>query len=360
MPTGDHACVATDLDRGQTERWERFLASHPLGQYQQSVRWARVKQGDGWSARLKTWTSGHELAGGFLMLVKKTRLGRLGFVNKGPVLREETPEFINEALNRLVRTAQEEQLRGLIVQPPDFSKIRREHLHRHGFSLRAVPGIIDATLIASLEGGAEAIYKRLGSTARNEARRAMERGVRVVEGDQADLPVFFDLMCQSCVRQKVRPNPSSVQALRLRWEAFGHDIKLLFADVGNERIAGLLLLRFADRCTFEKKGWNEKYPKCFPNTLLYVEAMRKAAEWGCRSADFGAMDRSLAERILKEGTAPGELAATRHSFHYRLGGMPVLLPPAQIRVWPRFLTGCMDFCLAWPRLSRWLGHRVGG
>ncbi len=340
--------------------WERFLAGHPLAQYQQSVRWARVKEGEGWRAWLHTWGAGADLAGGFQLLVKTTRLGRIGFINKGPVLAEETPGGIDQALARVVRAVRSLGLRALILQPADRSRIRSEDLVRHGFCRAPVPGIIDATLIASLEGEAEAIRGRVGRSARREARRAVEKGVQVVEGARADLPRFFELMCHTCRRQGVAPNPSSVDSLYRRWDAFAPDIRVLFAKVRGELVAGLLLLRFGKCCTFEKKGWNEKFPEAHPNTLLNVEAMIRAAEWGCTCVDFGAMDRALAERMLKGEEVEAELSRTRYAFNVRLGAQPVLLTPAQIYLPNRWQRCLVDWLLGRKRLARQLERWISG
>lgn len=340
--------------------WEQFLESTPRGQYQQSLRWARVKQGEGWDFRLSTWGPTGQIEGGFLLLIKATRLGRVGFVNKGPVLAQETPDSVRDALGRVMESARAHRLRALILQPPDRSSIRSEDLWRSGFCRSPVPGIIDATVIASLEGGRNGIWGRLGRTARREARRAIERGVEIVEGTRENLPRFFDLMCQTCRRQGVAPNPARVDALYRRWEAFGSDIKLLFAKVHGELVAGLLLLRFGRTCTFEKKGWNEQASEAHPNTLLNVEAMIRAAEWGCEFVDFVAMDRGLAERMLKGEDVEQEVARTRHAFNLRLGAKPVLLTPAHVGMPHSWQRPWVDWILGRRSLARYLGRFLTG
>jgi len=130
------------------ERWEAFLAANPRGQFQQSWRWAEVKVAEGWQGVLETWPAGaEELAGGFLMLIKATRLGRVGFVNKGPVLREETVVELAKALAAIQRVAREQHLRAVILQLPDGSQIAPELLWRKGFGKSPVAGVLDATLI---------------------------------------------------------------------------------------------------------------------------------------------------------------------------------------------------------------------
>ena len=307
---------------------------------------------------LETWGEADDLQGGVQLLIKSTRLGRIGFVNKGPVLALESAEAIHGALRRLVQCTGTLRLRALILQPPDQSRISPDDLRGLGFCREAVPGIIDATAIACLEGGAEAIRARVGRTARREARQAVERGVRIVEGGRSDLPHFFELMCHTCRRQDVAPNPAKVEALFRRWDAFGPDIRLMFASVSGEAVAGLLLLKFGQRCTFEKKGWNEARAGAHPNTLLNVEAMLRAAAWGCTTVDFCAMDRSLAERMLRGENVDQELAATRHAFNIRLGAKPILLPPARVYIPNPLQKWLLKWCLRMPKLAQRLTGKI--
>lgn len=335
----------------EASNWDNFLRGNPRGQYQQSSRWAWVKAGEGWDARVETWGESGEIAGGFQLLIRSTRWGRIGFINKGPVLAQETPKAIQEALRSVVQFARSERLRALILQPPDLSRIQQEDLERVGFCRGAVPGIIDATLIVSLEGGPESIRARMGRTSRREVRQAIERGVQIVEGARSDLPRFFELMCHTCRRQGVAPNPGTVEALYWRWDAFGPDIRLLFATVRGEAVAGLLLHKFGSRCSFEKKGWSEAHPEAHPNTLLHVEAMYHAAAWGCNNVDFCAMDRPLAERMLRGENVEQELAETRHAFNIRLGARPMLLPSAQVCVFKPWQKWLLNWCLGKPGMA---------
>lgn len=338
----------------QEARWEAFLRLNPRGQFQQSLRWAYVKEAEGWIARLETWGGRQQIEGGFLMLVKETRFGRVGFVNKGPVLVEENAEAIQWALGRVKEMAAQERLRALILQPPDGTQIEARQLHAAGFCRHPVPGIIDATLVASLAGGRDAIAARMRRSSRQECRRATERGAEVFEGGRDDLGKFFALMCHTCRRQGVEPNPGSVELLHRRWDAFAPDLRVLFACVQGEVVAGLLILRFGKGCTFEKKGWDERFPEAHPNTFLNFEAMVRASEWGCEWVDFGAMDRILAARMLKGEDVEAELARTRYVFNVRLGARPVLLTSAHGYV----VCGWQRPLLKWALGRSWLARRL--
>ena len=66
--------------------WDAFLLGTPLGQFQQSSAWARVKRLEGWRATRFMVTAGERIVTGFQILWK-TRFGlRFGYVSKGPVV----------------------------------------------------------------------------------------------------------------------------------------------------------------------------------------------------------------------------------------------------------------------------------
>ncbi len=332
--------------------WETFLEAHELGQFQQSTRWARAKAAVGWEGRLVTFHSAKQTDGGFLMLVKQTRLGRVGFVNKGPVLLVETPRAIQLALEAVRREAIREHLQAVVLQPPDLSQISPAALMAAGFSSSSVPGIVDASAWANLQGGAEAIHARMTRTAQRECRQALSKGIQIVEGDASDLELFFELMGHTCQRQGVQPNPASVDALRAIWKSLGSGVHLLFARVRQETVAGLLIFHFGKRCTFWKKGWNGKFPDSHANTLLNYEAMVRAHAWGCDFVDFGGMDRHLAERWMAGESVHKDLSKTRHAFNLRLGAVPRLLPSAVLHVPNCFKRILADFLLRVPALRK--------
>jgi len=332
--------------------WEEFLEQNPRGQFQQSLRWGKVKALDGWLAEVQVWPRPEEIEGGFMMLYKHSRFGRVGFVNKGPVLGEETQTAVAPAIESVCRKARALRLCALVVQPPDQSRIRTEDMVRHGFLAVRVPGVVDATAMCRVEGGRPAIEAQMSRSATKHCRQAVRRGVEIFEGGRHDLPVFFDLMLGSCRRQGARPNPGRVEGLEGLWDAFAPDVRLFFARVHGQVVAGLLLIRFGKRCTFWKKGWNERAPETHANALLNFQAMVEAAEWGCDVVDFVAMDRRLAEHWQPGQTMDDELGQSRHAFNLRLGARPVLLPRAQVYVPSRVLRPLVGFLLSRPALAR--------
>jgi lipid II:glycine glycyltransferase (peptidoglycan interpeptide bridge formation enzyme) len=180
--------------------WDNFLRESSLGQFQQSAIWARVKEVEGWKPVRVVLTVDEEIVGGFQVLWRSSRFGRIGYVSKGPVVSPGYPglaEFTTNLLTRLTRT---EKLRGLVVQPPDLCRQMTDSLATAGFDLDVVGEVNDATWIVGLDGGFEAVERRMDSETRRKARRATERGITIREGGRDDIQTFFDLMLSTCRR----------------------------------------------------------------------------------------------------------------------------------------------------------------
>jgi hypothetical protein len=296
---------------------------------------------------------------GAQVLWKKTRLGRMGYVSKGPVLSEESPAAIKTAIGHIRQAAQQLGLRALILQPPDDSAIAPQDLVHHGFSPLPVPGVISATAIVDLGIGRDSLEARMNRRTRQEARQAVKRGVTVRWGTRADLPRFFNLMLGSCRRQNTSPNPGRVEILEAIWDSFPSRIQIAFAQVQAEDVAGLFVIGFGRRCTFWKKGWNSHESAAHANCLLNVEVLRWAAENDCHFADFGALDREMAESLLAGRPLTTAQQQSRHTFNLRLGARPKLLPPAQLLVLNPMLRTMVNACSRCRPLGRWLFRSVG-
>lgn len=312
--------------------WDEFLRTTPLGQFQQSSLWARVKQLDGWHSFRVLLTQGDQIVSGFQILWRRTRFGRIGYISKGPVIPEEPPDGLDFVLDLLDDSVRTLRLAALLIQPPDLSRGLEMALARRGFAPNHLMGIISASCWVPLTGGTAAWEQRISRSRLNEVRRAARRGVTVREGNDADIPKFFELMSSTCKRQGVQPNPSSLEALQQLVSVFraSGESRISFADCEGETMACVLELRFGGRMTAWKKGWNGTFADRHPNSFLAYESLRWAAGLGLQHLDFAGMDRHLAECLLARRPLTEEQKKGRDIFNLSFGAEPHLLPPALI------------------------------
>ncbi len=310
--------------------WDSFLQDSTLGQYPQSSTWARYKQATGWNCFRHVIRRDGMIRGGFQLLWKKTPIGRIGYVRKGPVAKDEDPRLVDDLVSDLTKSGRRLRLLAIVVQPPNCGWFTASRLQPPLFLPNRVLEIITATLLIDVTGGAPVIEARMRKTTRKYLRRAVRGGVCVREGTENDLDLFFALMVETCKRQGVAPNPSDPAALKALWETEGTGVRcrLTFAEHGGKAIAGLFCIGFGDTLTLWKKGSLPEYLPKRPVELLYHESLVWAQSSGYRFCDFGSMSRHIAERLLAGKKLTEEEKGSRDWFNLGFGDTPLLMPQA--------------------------------
>lgn len=308
--------------------WDAFLESVPQGQFQQSSAWGQYKQTQGWNvSRLILGINGR-IAGGFQILWKSTRLGRIGYVSKGPVLNQEDPELVTLLARRLRHQAAKLGIQAVIAQPPDFSHRMAEALLREGFRQGQPLNIIEATSLLDLTPGTEPLEKRLNGSVRRNLRRAARAGVVVREGTGDEVSLFYDLMAATCARRGVTPNPPNRAATEALWQSMARHGKarLSFALCQGEVVAGKFSILFGNRYSSFKVGWNGRHSRSHPNELLEMEGLQWAQANGYLLADWVGISRAAAVAALEGRNLEEVGIRASDRFIMRFGGRPFLLP----------------------------------
>ncbi|HXG49073.1 MAG TPA: GNAT family N-acetyltransferase, partial [Methylomirabilota bacterium] len=332
--------------QAEDRAWDDFLQATPLGQFQQSSAWSQVKVAEGWNVLRASVKIENRIIGGFQLLWRRSRIGRIGYVSKGPVLPGESGGLIRGTLSLLDQVARDTGLSALVVQPPDASQRLEASLRDQGLVEDRVMDVIRHSLVVDVSGGPEAVRNGLNRTRRKEIRRARKRGTVIREGGAGDLPVFFALMRATCARQgERRPNPGSVDGLQRLHDALGARgwMRLTLAEWGGRPLAGMLAILFGGRMTLWKKGWNGECSEHRPNDLLTLEMLEWAAQRGLREVDFGSLEAGLARAMIDGREFTARQQASRTFFNVGFGGRAVVLPPATIwfaSPWARTIYRC--------------------
>jgi len=314
--------------------WDAFLERTSQGHFQQSSMWAAAKAIDGWRVIRIVLTWNGEIAGGFQILYRRTRLGGYGYISKGPVLVPNEPAMVEFLIRLVIRTVKANRLRALILQPPDESPIDERLLAGAGFLLNHLHRVISATLVYDVAGGADEIKKRMRLRTRAQVKVAEKRGLTIREGGEQDVGMFFRLMAATCERQQVMPNPATETAMRQLWTSFKtrERIQLIFAEFRGTPIAGALCIRLGDRMTVWKKGWSGEHKELNPNHLVMFEAMLWAHQQGCKRFDCAGLDRGIATKMLRGEPLSEAQEKSRDRFNLGFGGIPALLPESRVYI----------------------------
>jgi hypothetical protein len=324
-------------DRFDDPRWDAFLAGTPLGHFQQSSLWAQVKAAEGWRCIRYCMRRKGELCGGWQLLWKESRLGRIGYISKGPVFADRTG--IVTAMNQLQDVLAQNRIRAITVQPPDDDPALTDILSSEGFITDPTDRVVRCTLVNDLTGGPAAVEDAIYSDTRRRVRQGRRRGMVVRCGTAEDLGAFFELMVKTCRRQGVLPNPPSLASVQRLWEVFSNRglIHLFIAQFEGKIVAGLLCIQFGQIFTLWKKGWSGEHGDKRPNELLTHAALIAGASAGFAIADFAAFPLDMGALLIAGGTPSPELQKSRHFFNRDFGGRPKILPPAQVFIRNRLL-----------------------
>lgn len=326
---GTAAWWSTDIDDPD---WDAYLRTSEHGQFQQSAAWAGYKARDGWRTHRVVLTRQERIVGGFQLLWRPARLGRIGYVSKGPVVEPESATSLAD-VNRLLKDiAVSLRLAAVVVQQPDETRLPLDLVAGSTF-LRSNPmRVVEATYLVDTRRPPEDIRAGMSPSLRRNLRHAHRRGAVVREGTTADLPRFFELMASTCRRLGSTPNPDSVESLRLLWDRFAGDrsIRLTLAECGGAVPAAKLSLAFGQVLSVWKKGWDGTCLAHHPNEILEEEALIWAHARGLRAVDFCSFDPQAAALPPDRLATVADTLNSRDRYHLRFGGRPRVISPSLV------------------------------
>jgi len=320
--------------RSIDSRWDQFLQATPLGHFEQSTLWAEAKRCEGWWPLRVLLTLDGQLAGGAQILVRRTRFGKVGYINRAPVVVPEDPALLDFLIEMFIRTAKREKLRGLVIRPPDESRFDDKVWVRSGFLPNRIIKFDSATLLLDLAAGMDALKRGMRKTVRQAFKQAEQRGIKVREGGEDDISTFFTLLVATCERQGKKPQPSTEAAFREVWKALhpAGCVRLLLAEFEGEVIAGSFNFCFGERVTGWRKGWSGKHRDRHPNHALVANLLQWAHDHGYKVFDFGGLERDVAESLLQGRVLPEGQKTGKDFAHLGYGGTPRLLPNSHVYI----------------------------
>lgn len=315
--------------RSNDSCWDSFLAQSCCGHFYQTSMWAGVRKLDGWHPQIVLITRDGAVTGGFQVLTRsKPYIGNIGLVLKGPVVNSNDAAAIEFAIRTLKDFARANRIRALVVQPSDRDEDMPDLLLKSGFSPSHLEHAIkNNTVVIDLRGDEDSIFKAIKRTKRQNINASMRSGMIVREGGKENLGTFFSFMLETCKRQGVSPSPSSLEFLNRMWDIFSPtgSVRLFLSEYKGEIVSCLIVLPFGDTAYLWKFGWSGKYPKLFPNIIIYWEIFKWARANGHNFADLGAISKELAEVVWNAQSITDEQAKTYSYYKLSFGGEVVRL-----------------------------------
>jgi lipid II:glycine glycyltransferase (peptidoglycan interpeptide bridge formation enzyme) len=308
--------------------WDEFLESTPLGHYEQSSKWAKVKAVYGWQPVRIIISKRGKIIGGVQILKKPAPFfGAVGYVTKGPVFTDYEKELFISLTGLLKAELRHHRIQYLILQPPDKGHMIEPWLMMHSFQIEQLVEVEGATTMIDLSLDLDDIKSRMSPKNRRNIRFGYKKGIKVRQGCEIEVPVFYQMMRETCRRRGVDPNPPDVDFFIELWRNFAPygKVKLFLTEYNNDIISGIFAIPHGDTLRTWKFGWNGKYGKLKPNDVLNWEIIGWAKTQGYRYYDFVGIDRKLAE-LISRGAHFSKVTEGPDFFKLAFGGDVYILP----------------------------------
>lgn len=274
--------VASAAER---ERYDAYVASRPDGDALQSWAWGEVKRASGWEPlRLLVTDGATDVAAcSLLRLVPMRGVPPILYAPRGPVWSRD--DALPPLLDAIRAHAGGAYL--FTCDPPvtDASALIRAGLRP--VSTGGFGGVQPrAVMTLDLTPGADTVFEGFKSKWRYNVRLAERKGVKVRDGDLADLRAWYEVLVETATRDRflVRGYPY----FETIWKELGEAgmLRLLLAEHEGDLVAGILLFRFGQRITYVYGASANAKRDLMPNHLLQWTAIRDAANDGIATYDF--------------------------------------------------------------------------
>lgn len=332
---------------GSDADWDGFVLSAG-GRLAQTTPWSRVKAATGWSAeRVEIWRDGVLVAGAQLVHRKLPALGRLAYLDGGPVVEGPAEaEAVVEAIQDLCRRL---QVRSLVVDPPLGAEHAIGVMQARGFTRSQVKTALAATVTVDLAQPEEQMLARMRSSTRQNIRKGERAGTVVRKGDRQDLAAVGELLEATAARQGfVAADEEYLAVLFDELDPLGQ-CALFIAEADGLPVATILLVAFAGRVVYKRGGWSGTHGEWRPNESLHWAAMRWAKEQGFREYDLDGIEPEVARAVAAGVPGPEPTHVTR--FKLGFGGDVVLLPESLAYVPNAMVRFGYETIL--PKIRRW-------
>jgi lipid II:glycine glycyltransferase (peptidoglycan interpeptide bridge formation enzyme) len=302
--------------------WDAVVAAVG-GRHAQTTAWARVKAATEWRAeRVEVRQHGRIVAGAQVLTRRLPLLGRLGYLDGGPVVVD--PTAVGAVVDALVALCRRAHIRNLVVDLPEGSEAMVEPLLRRGFVPSQVKTALAATLVVDLTRSEEAILAGMRSSTRRNIKKGERAGTVVRKGDRDDLPVVAELFGATADRQGFIPaDERYLRTLYDELDPLGQCV-LMIAEADGAPVAAMLGIVFGDRIVYKRGGWSGTHRDARPNEVMHWATMRWAKAAGLRRYDFDGIEPAVARAIATATEGPEPTHVTR--FKLGFGGDVVLLP----------------------------------
>jgi len=262
------------------EVWDAFVEGSG-GHILQCGGWGELKAQFGWSVkRVMVWAKDKPVAGAQVLL-RRTPLGQLAYVPRGPVV-----DFGNDSLVRvlLAKVHEEARLAGAFMLKVEPNLRYSPPLAALGFRPSSQTVQPATTIVVDLNLDLKTLSSLQKPKTRYNIGLAARRGVVVRPGTAEDLVPFYRAMETTSKRDGFGIH--SFDYYRSALELLGDKAQLFVAEFAGELLGGIVVTCLAGEAIYMYGASSDAHRNLMPNHLLQWEAMKWAKARGCSTYDF--------------------------------------------------------------------------
>lgn len=260
------------------DEWDRFLAANPFGYHEQTSQYAILREPYGFHHdRAVVRDAQGQIIGGASVIFRRTPIGRLGVIERGPVARDDDPMILAQVVKELSALAKRQRLASIRVNTFENQANARAALAALGYCGTHAWAEEEKCAVIDLRLSDEQMLSDMGRSERNQVGGAMRKGVTVRLGNAEDLQGFYDLHAQNAERYAFPVFPMTYFAY-LR-DLFGETrVPLFLAYHEGKPICGLICSVMGNRMYACWSGMDRtpEIARLNANRLLFF----KVSGWG--------------------------------------------------------------------------------
>ena len=295
------------LEENQIPEWNQLLLHFRDAHILQSSQWAEAKKQNGWSPLYFLEGSNPQSPEG-LALILRRQISFAGlkfsvlYAPKGPVLHWDDPDSVSRMLDALQDICRREKAIFIKIDPdvllgtgipgaesevpnPRGLALQAE-LKQRGWKVSQDQIQFRNSVLLDLHKNEDDLLAAMKQKTRYNIRLAARKGVKVRQGEIAELPMLYKMYAETAVRDGfvIRHQDYYLKTWRGFIEA--DMAKILIAEFENQPIAALILFHFNGTARYMFGMSTENSRDLMPNHLLQWEAMRLAKQLGCHTYDM--------------------------------------------------------------------------
>lgn len=326
----------TEMPSGIDPDWDELVARSEGGHHAQTSRWGMVQERRGWDVTRLASTGPDGMRGIVQILTRPVRgLGRVGYLDRGPLLAGDSPDLLHDAVAMLRGFARRNRLTLLLVQPPDHAHGLHGVMRSMGFGPAHVKTSLAATTVLDLQDGTDRLMSEMKSKTRYNIRLGQRSGMTVRVGDRSDVSTFHALLEKTAQRQGFVANSRGY--LEDLYDTLGPWCRIFLAEFEGHPVGGMLAMTFGDTVVYKRGAWSGEEGKRRPNEVMHWEVIRWAIQEGFTTYDFDGIEPDVARAVIAGDPIPGDALESVTRFKLGFGGRVVILPESSTYVPNRLL-----------------------